>query len=35
MPTAPVNPLVALDANVVMDLGEGCDTVLDALTTST
>jgi hypothetical protein len=33
MPTAPASPLVALDANVVMDLGEGCDAVLDALTT--
>jgi hypothetical protein len=30
MPTAPASPLVALDANVVMDLGEGCDAVLDA-----
>jgi predicted nucleic acid-binding protein len=33
MLAAPTSPLVAVDANVVMDLGEGCDAVLDALTT--
>ena len=33
MPTAPANPLVAVDANVVMDLGEESESVLDALAT--
>jgi len=33
MPTAPASPLVAVDANVVMDLGEGSESVLDALAT--
>ena len=33
MPVLSASPLVAVDANVVMDLGEGRDTVLDALTT--
>ena len=33
MPTAPARPLVAIDANVVMDLGEESESVLDALAT--
>jgi len=33
MPTAPASPLVAIDANVVMDLGEESESVLDALAT--
>ena len=33
MPTAPASPLVAVDANVVMDLGQGAEATLDALTT--
>jgi hypothetical protein len=33
MPGAPASPLVAVDANVVMDLGEESDAVLDALAT--
>ena len=33
MPTAPASPLVAVDANVVMDLGEESESVLDALAT--
>lgn len=33
MPTAPANPLVAVDANVVMDLGAASESVLDALAT--
>ena len=33
MPAAPVSPLVAVDANVVMDLGEKSESVLDALAT--
>lgn len=33
MPTPPANPLVAVDANVVMDLGEESESVLDALAT--
>jgi hypothetical protein len=31
MPTAPASPLVAVDADVVMDLGEEFESVLDAL----
>jgi predicted nucleic acid-binding protein len=33
MATAPNSPLVAIDANVVMDLGEESESVLDALAT--
>jgi hypothetical protein len=33
MPAAPANPLVAVDANVVMDLGRASESVLDALAT--
>jgi hypothetical protein len=33
MPTAPASPLVAVDANVVMDLGRKSESVLDALAT--
>src|SRR5712671_1685900 len=33
MPAAPASPLVAVDANVVMDLGEESESVLDALAT--
>ena len=33
MPAAPANPLVAVDANVLMDLGEESEAVIDALTT--
>src|SRR6266700_7333670 len=33
MPAMLANPLVAVDANVLMDLGEGAETVIDALTT--
>jgi hypothetical protein len=33
MPAASPNPLVAVDANVVMDLGERSESVLDALAT--
>jgi hypothetical protein len=33
MPAPPASPLVAVDANVVMDLGEGAESVLDALDT--
>ena len=33
MPAAPANPLVAIDANVLMDLGDESETVIDALTT--
>jgi len=33
MPAAPASPLVAVDANVVMDLGEESELVLDALAT--
>lgn len=33
MPTAPASPLVAVDANVVMDLGQKSESVLDALAT--
>ncbi len=33
MPTTPASPLVAVDANVVMDLGEESEAVLDALAT--
>ncbi len=33
MPTAPASPLIAVDANVVMDLGEESESVLDALAT--
>ena len=33
MPTTPLSPLVAVDANVVMDLGAGSETILDALGT--
>ncbi len=33
MPAAPTSPLVAVDANVVMDLGEESESVLDALAT--
>ena len=33
MASVPASPLVAVDTNVVMDLGAGCDAVLDALAT--
>ena len=33
MATAPARPLVAVDANVVMDLGRESESVLDALAT--
>src|SRR6266481_2854696 len=33
MPAMLANPLVAVDANVLMDLGEGAESVIDALTT--
>ncbi len=33
MPAPPASPLVAVDADVVMDLGEGAESVLDALAT--
>ena len=33
MPTAPASPLVAVDANVVMDLGAQSESVMDALAT--
>lgn len=33
MATAPTSPLVAVDANVIMDLGEESESVLDALAT--
>jgi hypothetical protein len=33
MPAAPASPLVAVDANVVMDLGKESESVLDALAT--
>jgi predicted nucleic acid-binding protein len=33
MPTAPTRPLVAVDANVLMDLGQESESVLDALIT--
>ncbi len=33
MPAPAASPLVAVDANVVMDLGEGAESVLDALAT--
>ena len=33
MPTVPARPLAAVDANVVMDLGEQSESVLDALAT--
>jgi predicted nucleic acid-binding protein len=33
MPTAPASPLVAVDANVLMDLGEESESVMDALAT--
>ena len=33
MPAAPTSPLVAVDANVMMDLGDKSETVIDALTT--
>jgi len=33
MPTAPASPLVAVDANVVMDLGKESESVLDSLAT--
>lgn len=33
MPAAPANPLVAVDANVLMDLGEESEAVIDALST--
>jgi hypothetical protein len=33
MPTSPASPLVAVDANVVMDLGRESESVLDALAT--
>ena len=32
MPTPPASPLVAVDTNAVMDMGEGSEAVLDALT---
>jgi hypothetical protein len=34
MPAALANPLVAVDANVVMDLGQESESALDALTTT-
>ena len=33
MPTPLASPLVAVDANVLMDLGEGSEPVMDALAT--
>ena len=33
MPTTPTNPLIAVDANVVMDLGGESESVMDALAT--
>jgi predicted nucleic acid-binding protein len=33
MPTAPASPLVAVDANIVMDLGQRSESVMDALAT--
>src|SRR5437879_1359163 len=33
MPTAPASPLVAVDANVLMDLAEGSESVIEALET--
>ena len=33
MPTAPASPLVAVDANVLMDLGEESESVIQALET--
>ena len=33
MPASPASPLVAVDANVVMDLGKESESVLDALAT--
>src|SRR5687767_11911999 len=33
MPKAAANPLVAVDSNVVMDLGAGAEVVVDAFTT--
>ncbi len=33
MPTAPASPLVAVDANVVMDLGKESESIMDAIET--
>jgi hypothetical protein len=33
MPIAPASPLVAVDANVLMDLGTGVESIIDALAT--
>jgi hypothetical protein len=33
MPTAPTSPLVAVDSNIILDLGRESDAVLDALVT--